>query len=511
MKPVKKERKNIFLITGCKQMNNKKESLIILFILLFFGLIYCSISLVNHYQFRTSALDLGFNTHALYCYAHLINPRFMANPEINYLGNHFTPLIILFVPLFYLFGSYTLIIIQILAVLAGGLGVYFYARQRTRYTWLPAIILFQFYSLWGIYSAMAYDFHFVVIAAMLVPWFIYFYETDKRTWVFIFLILILLCKENMSLWLVFILIGLNVKDHFKKLRSQPVYSVSLIIIAGLYFFLVVWVIMPAINKGDIPIYFKNSYSHIGQSFSETVVNLIIHPKDTFGLFFKNIHPDKSYDGIKTELYLVILASGGIALLFKPYYIIMLIPIFGQKMLSKDPLLWGTLYHYSIEFIPVISLALFDWINSFNNKRLGYIIALTFMLSTPLTSLKLMDHRKSIWYSPVLMQFYSKKHYDRSLNYREIYKALKLIPDNASVSAHFAVAPHIADRKKIYQFPIMRDAEYIVLFQSKKGTYPIKKDKYKDLIIQYKNSEDMDVIYDENDLLILKMLHPDVGQ
>jgi uncharacterized membrane protein len=488
-------------------MNNKKEKLIIFFILLFFGLIYCSISLVNHYQFRTSALDLGFNTYALYCYAHLINPMFIAKPEINYLGNHFNLIILLFVPFYYLFGSYTLLIIQILAVLAGGLGVYFYARLKTRYTWLPVIILFQFYSLWGIYSALAYDFHFVVIAAMLVPWFIYFYETENRKYVLILLILIILCKENMALWMVFIILGLYIKDNFRKLKTRPFYYISLFLITVLYFILVVGLIMPPINKGAVPIYFNNYYSHIGQSFSEIIVNLITHPKDTFGLFFKNIYPDKLYNGIKAELYLVILVSGGIALLFKPYYLIMLIPIFTQKMLSKDPLLWGTLYHYSIEFVPIISLALFDWINSFHNKKIGYIIVITFMLSTSLTSLKLIDHRKSVWYSPSLMRFYSKIHYDSSLKYREIYKALKLIPAGANVCAHHSVAPHIADRRTLYQFPMIKNAEYIVLFQSKRGTYPIKKDKYKDEINKYKNSEEMDIIYDENDLLILKILHP----
>ena len=492
-------------------MNKNQERIIIFFILFFFGLIYSSISLVNHYQFRTSALDLGFNTHALHCYAHLINPRFMAKPEINYLGNHFTPLIFLFIPLYYIFGSYTLLVIQILAVLGGGLGIYFHSRLKTKYTWLPVIILFQFYSLWGIYSALAYDFHFVVIAAMLVPWFIYFYETNNKKLTFLFLVLIILCKENMALWMVFIITGLYAKDHFRNFKTQPFYSGSLLLIAGVYFMLVVGIIMPAINKGTVPIYFKNSYAHIGQSFSDIVVNLITHPKNTFELFFKNIYPDKPYNGIKSELYLVILASGGLALLFKPHYLIMLIPVFTQKMLSKDPLLWGTLYHYSIEFVPIITLALFDAVNSFNNRKISYSIAVLFMILTPLTSLRLMDHRKSLWYDPVTMQFYSKKHYDSSLNYKEIHRALKMIPDDAGVSAHQSIAPHIANREKLYHYPIMKDAEYIVLFQSKRGSYPVKKDKYAEQVIEYKNSEEFDIIYDDNDLLIIKILNLPIDQ
>ncbi len=487
-------------------MNKKQEKIILLIILLFFALIYCSISLVNHYQFRTSALDLGFNTYALHNYAHFVNPRFMAKPEINYLGNHFTPLIILFIPFYYIFGSYTLIILQVIAILAGGLGIYYYARLKTKHTWLPVIILFQFYCIWGIYSALAYDFHFTVIAAMLVPWFIFFYEKANKKLTILFFVLILLCKENMSVWILFIIIGLFVKDNFKKFKTNPLFSISLLFAAGLYFLVITSYVMPAINKGAQPIYFQNYYSNLGQSFSEILVNIVTHPKNTFELFFKNIFPDKPYDGIKSELYIMVLLSGGLALLFKPYYLIMLIPVFTQKMLSKDPLLWGTLYHYSIEFVPILSLALFDSTNSFNNKKISYPIAIIFLLLTSVSSLRLMDHRRSIWYSPALMQFYSGKHYDRSLNYKEINKALKIIPKNASVSAHFAVVPHIANREKLYQFPVIKDAEYIVLFQSKKGTYPLKKDVYFDQIKQYKSSEEFDIIYDNNDLLIVRIVN-----
>ena len=39
-------------------------------ILIVFGTVYVLISFVNHYNFRTYALDLGAYTNALYKYAH---------------------------------------------------------------------------------------------------------------------------------------------------------------------------------------------------------------------------------------------------------------------------------------------------------------------------------------------------------------------------------------------------------------------------------------------------------
>ena len=36
-----------------------------------YGTVFCLISLVNHYNFRTYGLDLGIYTHGIYSYSHL--------------------------------------------------------------------------------------------------------------------------------------------------------------------------------------------------------------------------------------------------------------------------------------------------------------------------------------------------------------------------------------------------------------------------------------------------------
>ena len=48
--------------------HTKKITLATVFIVA--GMVYALISLVNHYLFKTYALDLGLYTHALYDYAH---------------------------------------------------------------------------------------------------------------------------------------------------------------------------------------------------------------------------------------------------------------------------------------------------------------------------------------------------------------------------------------------------------------------------------------------------------
>src|SRR6185295_709951 len=103
------------------------------FTLIFFGCIYALISWVNHYLFRTSAYDLGIYNQAIYHYAHLrINhPTIFDPPITNFLSDHFDLVLPVISPLYYLFGSYTLLIVQVVVILIGGLGVFRYFKLKS--------------------------------------------------------------------------------------------------------------------------------------------------------------------------------------------------------------------------------------------------------------------------------------------------------------------------------------------------------------------------------------------
>ena len=81
-----------------------------------FFVLYALISLLNHYFFRTYALDLGLYTNALYDYAHFrfnYSEVFKDHLE-NLLSDHFDLFLMLVSPFYYLFGTYTLLIVQII-------------------------------------------------------------------------------------------------------------------------------------------------------------------------------------------------------------------------------------------------------------------------------------------------------------------------------------------------------------------------------------------------------------
>src|SRR5690554_7054709 len=65
---------------------------------LIFGLLYATISLVNHYLFRTYALDLGLYTNAIYKYAHfqMADSEMIKSVSEPILGGHFDLYLIIF-------------------------------------------------------------------------------------------------------------------------------------------------------------------------------------------------------------------------------------------------------------------------------------------------------------------------------------------------------------------------------------------------------------------------------
>ena len=116
-----------------------------------FGAIFTSISLVNHYYFRTSAYDLGLFNNSVYDYNHFHQDRpTLLEPGGFFsttLADHFDLLTMVVSPFGFIFGSYALLIIQVIAILAGGIGMYLFIFKVTRKHILAYFSLIHFYSI----------------------------------------------------------------------------------------------------------------------------------------------------------------------------------------------------------------------------------------------------------------------------------------------------------------------------------------------------------------------------
>ena len=100
------------------------------------------------------------------------------------------------------------------------------------------------------------------------------------------------------------------------------------------------------------------------------------------------------------------------------------------------------------------------------------------------------------------RFYSAKHFQSENDIPETYNALKLIPDNASVSAHSTLVPHLAFRDSIYEYPEGKNADYIVM-QRTHGCNPCDEKCLDAMRSEYKNDAKHEIVYDKNNVIIIK--------
>lgn len=199
--------------------------------------------------------------------------------------------------------------------------------------------------------------------------------------------------------------------------------------------------------------------------------------------------------------MMVLVSGGIFLLLRPVYLLMLLPIFTQKMLSNDYGFWGINGQYSIELIPIISIAFVTFLPKSGKKALPLTIVV--LCSTIFFTVNALDHRTAKWYNASNNRFYSKDHFRAGLDVAATNKALASIPGNVAVSSCSRLASHIANRSKLYHFPIVKDAAYIVLEKAGTYAYPLDKTTYSQNLNKYRNQAGWSIYFENNDLVIFR--------
>ncbi len=476
--------------------NKYRKVLVLLFS---FALLYSLISLTNHYNFRTYALDLGAYTNALYDYSHfhLNDSTVFKETGENLLADHFDLYLILFSPFVFLFGTYTLLVMQILFVLFGGVGIYLYLKASDKPEFIALAATLFFFLFFGTFSALAFDYHSNVVAASLLPWLFYTLKKEKWLATSLVILFIIVAKENTSLWLAFIFIGFSAR-HWKE-KPKRNFMLASSVVCFVFFILVTTAVMPALsNNGTYPHF---HYSVLGSNFGEAFYHLIRHPLESLEVLFTNHTAEPNSDYVKTEFHTLILLCGLPLLLRKPWFLLMLIPIYFQKMFHDNPSMWGVFGHYNIEFAPILAIGVFLCVSDIKNSRMLKISCIAVLALELACTIRTFDSTVQFT-NKACLRFYQQCHYERDYNVAAVHKHLSEIPSEAIVSAQSPFLPHLALRESIYQFPIIRDAEYVV-FSNREEMYPLKENEFQNLTDSLLHSDIWTPFIHTKELVILK--------
>jgi uncharacterized membrane protein len=465
-------------------------------LLLLFGVLYGLITFVNHYLFRTNALDLGVYAHAAWDYAHGTvddSTSFRTYSE-PILADHFDLHLLFFSPLVKWFGAWGLLFVQWLAILWGALGVYRLAQfKKSNYAiWAMAHLLAFF----AIFQALGYDYHSNVTAAMALPWWFLALEKRKYFQSWFLLVFILFAKENMAPWMIFCTSGtwLLMRRTSIGLHINMLFQ---LVFCAAYFYFIVFQVMPFMatdgSASNLQYSMLKEWSY-APSWEQS--------KLLFKSLFTNHLSDSYGDYFKLEFYLLLLLSGGLLLFRKPAFIWMMLPVLAWKMWHDHPSMWGINGQYAIEFAPLIAIGVIYCIPYFKHPRQMYVVLL---ILTSICTIRSLDN-PVVPVDRAALRFYQPAHYSRDFDVKKAHELLKLIPKNASVCAQSSVFPHLADRDNIHLFPNLFQSQYVVLSHEER-TFPLSQEAYLKEVDALLNSSNWLKVGKSDYLIILKRKNP----
>ncbi len=400
------------------------------------------------------------------------------------------------IPFYILFDNVGLLIYQWLMFGVSAWGLYLYARSILPIGAVWPLI--HFFGMWGLYSALSGCIYLEVIGPLMLPYI--FYAFHRRKWLlfgFTYSFLVL-SKENYAIWSLFILVGMGL-IYRRDLTSA--HRKALLSAAGgnlLYNALLFLFIMPYLqSQVEEPMSrFELLYRHLWasdspfnptkypQTWLEKIRNIILNWRYLWAFLWTENCTDFYNSpcfytrGIKSELHLAVLLSGGWTFFTNIPFLLILLPIYGYKLLSAEVQMWGTIGHYSIEFAVTLPLSLIWFMKRVSPQRI-WIIGLAGSILAHFTNFLLMHQRFSIWYVPEATQWYCPEHYCDLSAYREVKEMAARVPSGFPIYVQPRLMPYFNISKISIDVP--KDSSQTFMFIVKTDPYSPSIDSVKTLL------------------------------
>lgn len=439
-------------------------ALLVVWVLIFaYGIYFSQLSIQRHRAFLTNASDLGQIDQAIWnsLQGRPLEVTRRTGEQSIRLTDHVEPLFVLISPVFLVYDNVeALFVLQSFGVAVGALAVFWIARSKLRQAMGDAddeikhgtaakddwrieaagVLFAAMYLLFpALEAANLAEVHAVTFAPPLIL-FLYHYGSQKKSGRFALFALLLLCvKEEISL-LVFTMAGYFV---LRGQRSGVGGRVPLIFVAvsAVWFVLTVFVFIPQFNTlGRSP--YTCRYV-VSEDCREVVRGLFL--QERLG-------------------YLVqLLASSGFISLLDPVSLLLGSPLILANVISNYPAQYSGTFHYSAPVVPYFVLAAIGgsaWlIRKVNHARalsrtgaigLGIVVA-TFLVA--------LGYHLLAGYTPVAGAY----SFPSISPHNELFARFAVqIPPNAKVSTTPSLHPHLSHREFLYRYPVVNDAEYILL-------------------------------------------------
>jgi len=395
---------------------------------------YSVYGLFRHWHFDSGAFDLGIFDQVVWHLSRFEVPASTVRGYSNILGDHFSPILALLAPLYWIAPrAETLIIAQAVLLALSIVPVFVYARRRLAPG--PAYALAIAYGLfWGMQRAATFDFHEVAFAPLIIATAILALDDERWPLFWAMALLLIAVKED----LIPLVGGFGV---ILLLRRHIQHGLIAIAVSGIAFLAIVWFVIPAMAGSGV-------FGYAG-----AYVDAMQDPWRIPILFFT--------PALKGRTILSLLAPFLFLPLLSPLTIL-IVPIAAERFLASSPNLWGTAFHYWAPVAPVLAMGAADglarvatWLR---NRQLDSRAMTTMRVCAAMCvvlSAIVPGHQ------PLLRLF--KPSFYRNVPVQDAGNTVVgLIPKDASVVAQGPILPHLSNRDRVFLLENKEtDTEFLV--------------------------------------------------
>lgn len=404
---------------------------------------FSAFALARHRGYQSAAYDFGFFDQVVWNTSRgdWFETTFVA---YNFLGQHFEPILLLFAGLYRLGGGpETMLLAQSLAAGAAAIPL-FHATSRLTDSRGAGLALAVAYLLNpALHRALDFDFHPEVMAFPLVFGAVYFLAVS-RPWASVATILpVLLLKEDMAILVLAFAAIFWLRRHRRQACTLGVAGLTWIAMA-------MFVLMPAVRGG--PSDLNQRYAYLTRDTEAAWRPAIATWRAT-----DRLATSTAPSAIELEATLA-----GLALLH-PAALLAAVPAVlngpsGHPEQSRLEL------HYSVLPLALsVVAAAFALGDIAAGRRWGRIPGSRWngLRMPAANSVLVIAAASSFVVASPFSPFADRDTLDAD-HRRALAEAIEQIPDDASVSAQGTLLPHLSQRREVWEFPDIRDSDYVIV-------------------------------------------------
>jgi uncharacterized membrane protein len=438
-----------------------------------YTLIFSYFTILKHYSFDSGAYDLGIYEQMLWNTIHNGKLFWMAPDPVNptgfFFGTHFSPILFLILPIYFLYQTTeTLLVLQSFVLALGALPLYWLARDELK-SKIAGLVFALAYLLYApMHGVNWFDFH----TQAFIPLFfnLAFYFFIKKQWRKYLICTILVLSVNEAMPGMIIAMGIygiwtrrqSIREYLANQKTLFDDKTALIsfstIILGVVWFIIARKIINSINPA-LPF---TMWSEFGTDLPAIIINMITNPLHTFEIMLGRDLIDKFFFIIELFLPLLFLSF------LDPPSVFITLPWIVMSFLSNIPTYITPIgYQYPAHILSIIFVsAIFGfqrlnkikekvdshlrntWINSvkISNKQLQHIALGLIILCSISTFIGLSPLGINLKIGVNGRPFGSPSN-------EVLRDVISVIPNNASVTTQNNIFPIFARRMNTIPYPI----------------------------------------------------------